>query len=1004
MTTPSNFLPFRKQEPLLNTHLFQSVSLYENSTDNKIAQLPVFDPFKGILPGPAKQNLYYISSKDPARYNVTPEPRLYSENIVFSEEQVGRLWWDTSTMRYIYYEQPRDLEGQETELNNIVFRRDHWGELFPGSSIDVYEWVRSPVPPARYKGSGVPKDTVSYVEVVVPSRLTNLSTSVYYFWVKNKTVVPDVQNRTLSSLQVANILKSPKQQNFAFFSPINQEDNNNSYLFYNVQSILAYRGSAIQIQYRLEDRNVQEHTQWQLYREGDPTLLISDRYWDKMTDSLCGYTAPLAKSDEYINGILIYQDINWDVPTGPWDNFNWDGKFAGEILPVPDPALSDLEKYGIEYRPRQSMFVNIYEARKVFMQAANNILKKIPIVEQNAAWNRDVETNDYWGYTTWYAQGYENIKPTLVFQSIEEAILSLSRGFISTSDIVQVTNAQTNNRFVIYSVLENNNSLTLKEIAIDRGAIVIYDNIYLVKNNYQLSVELRQILNALRTQILINDYRVEQNELFFSMMNYVMSEQKSPDWVFKTSYIYVKENNVTFDKQPLLVPDKTRSIVGYINDAKPYHTKLRDYTTSYNTFDLAAGVNYDFRSMKINLKFGPKPLDFTQGERSYVIDARRFTEDVDQFISREDVYTVDLDNYDPEKRGYSQLFPYTFDLSSLTFNNPQTFVPANDVVGVIKGDTVLVYGKDYFVEYNQDSTYTVYFYSDPMTESLKALIWINGGKLKFIGFNASRNETALVYPEAGFQIISDTRLPANDVSEISDTPWSPKTVSPYAAWGDIWDEYTDTVVKDILEQAGGMSNIPWDCETKLTLLPNTISFRENTDFSSKTQYYRNGNSLSGYLLEDLPVPTEETENIQTIKVSVTGNILPDTRKLPAAIWIDGERIEYLKKKRLSTNVYELYEIRRATSGTAAVSHRAQVPLDTDPDILIPTKVWIERGSLFPMNSSQIVWNASIQFREDTENPPPYYMNAYYVPLGGLWYATTDQATFLKGDPGQAINQ
>lgn len=994
---------YRKKEKLINTSLFKSASIYEERTDNKIYQLPIYDPFKAILPGPAKQNLYYISLKDPARYNVTPDPVLFSENITFAEEQVGRLWWDTSTMRYVYYEQPKNITGTESELYNIEYRRNHWGEMFPGSSVDVYEWVKSSVPPSKYKGSGIPRDINTYVEIVVPNRLTNSSSSTYYFWVKNKTDRPNLPNRTMAALQVANLLKNPKSLNFAFFSPISQTSEDNSYMFYNVQSILAYRGNNVQIQYRLSESEVQEHTQWSLYRDGDPSVTISSQYWDKMVDSLCGYTAPIPASDEFVNGILIFKDIGWDIPSPTWDNFNWDGELQGEILPVPDPSLAENEKYGIEYRPRQSMFRDIYAARKIFVQAANQLLKHIPIIEVNDTWNKDISTSNYWKYITWYERGYEDVVPTIVFQTITEASLALAQGRLGTHDIVQVTNAQSGDRFIIYSVVQSNGSMTFKEVAIERSSIAILDSLYEVKNSYQLSVELRQILDALRTQVLINDYRVDQNRLFFSMMNYVMSEQKSPDWLFKTSYIYVRENDVPLDQKLLLVPDKTDSIMGYIEDAKPYHTKLRDYTTSHETFDLADGTSSDNRLMKVNLKFGPLPLDFSKGEEHYIVDAKQFTDDIEQFISKEDVYTVVLDNYTPEKRGYSQLYPYTFNLSSLTINDPQTFVPPRDVVGVQQGTQVLIYGRDYFVEYNNDQTYTVYFYKQPTgTGPLVALIWIDGGKLEYIGFNAYRNETALTYPKDGMVVLSDTRLPVNDVSMIIDADWAPKTVAPYVGWGDVWEELLEEPIRGILDSYGGMGNIPWDSTPVPRILPETISFRQATDFDNNTRYYRNGASLEGTLLTDLPSPTADTDNIQTIRISVESNILPDSRKTPGVIWIDGERIEYMKKRRINTTTYELSEIRRGTSGTAEADHYAMVP-SISTGVLVPNKVWVERGTEFPPNSSGQVWNANIQFVEP-EEPKVAYMYADYVPIGGLWYARTPQSVFLKKDMGNAINE
>ena len=54
------------------------------------------------------------------------------------------------------------------------------------------------------------------------------------------------------------------------------------------------------------------------------------------------------------------------------------------------------------------------------------------------------------------------------------------------------------------------------------------------------SVELRIILETIRDDILVNDLEVEYNQLFMAALRYVMSEQQSVDWMFKTSFVKVK--------------------------------------------------------------------------------------------------------------------------------------------------------------------------------------------------------------------------------------------------------------------------------------------------------------------------------------------------------------------------------------------------------------------------------------------------------------------------------
>jgi hypothetical protein len=615
---PFYFEIHREQKDLINTSLFESATIFASENKTQVIVLPVFDPFKGIIPGPAKQNLSYITEQDPARYNVTGDLRLFDDNISFGEAQVGKLWWDLSNVRYVYYEQPQAVD--ETPTDNLVYRRDNWGRLFPGSTVAVYEWTKSLVPPANYTGSGIPRSTTSYVVIPQTNRFTNETILYYYFWVLNATVKPNLENRTMASLDVSNLLQNPKSQGYSYFSPIQQTSFNNSYIFYNVQDILAYRGNNVQLQYRLSERNDQKHAQWQLFREGDSLSTVSDQYWDKMVDSICAYTKILPLSDEYENSIYM---INGGWGEDPWDTTGWDIISGGIILPVPDPLLSVEESYGINYRPRQSMFKNLSIARKVFMQSANSLLKYIPIRDDNPLWESEsgiTMPNPYFKYTNWYKPGFENAAPNIVYSTLLQAINAVSTAnnyimsgdmasavnIMKPKDIIQVTNAISDSsgyRFIIYTVTQDSATklYSLEEVGSEKSAIQILDTVYTTTNKYDLSVQLRLLLNAFRNIIMINEYIVDQNLLFSSMINYALSEQKTPDWVFKTSYIYIKENNIPLTQDQLYTPNQISNIISYIKDAKPYHTKVRGYSSQYNvpTDTASMGMTYSLVIQKV---------------------------------------------------------------------------------------------------------------------------------------------------------------------------------------------------------------------------------------------------------------------------------------------------------------------------------------------------------------------------------------------------------------------
>ena len=1029
---------FRQQEKLIDTSLFKSASIYSSDTLREIVQLPVFDPFKDIFPGPAKQNISYISLQDPARYNITPDERLFSENINFARAQVGRLWWDTSSTRFVYYEQPRALNGTETLNDNLVYRRDNWGRLFPGSQVLVYEWTESPVPPIEYAGTGTPRSTDTYVQVITSNRFTNQTEVRYYFWVLNKTDLPNIENRTLPAPDVARLLQSPKTQGFAFFAPIQQSNHSNSYMFYNVQEVLVYQGNNVQLEYRVSKRDDQVHTQWSLLRDGDSESIITDQFWNKMTDSICGYTRNLPLSDEYANGIIV-------------PDTDYESGFA-EILVVPDPNLTEEEKYGVEYRPRQGMFKNLYAARKVFVQAANSLLAYNPIRDDNPGWSSGVSTDEFWTYTTWYAPGYENVTPTSVYQTLVEATIALAAGQLQKGGIVQVTQGTIDNRFKMYAVVQPNpnvNALSLEEVAIEASAIELLDTVYTTRNLYALSVELRQLLNAFRDQVMIDNFFVDQNRLFFSMLNFVVSEQKDIDWAFKTSYIYIKENNLPLLQTSFYTPDQTENVIKYITEAKPYHTKIRDYTSTYALLDIAEGTATDIHKFEIELEFGPAahPQRYLEGNADglYGWDLNQGEyqlpwEDVDQlppelafdgnqelnneqwdpeqtinsFLNQyasgnpvepmfdpgtgawPDIITVDITDadYDPARAGYSALNPYTFDIPSL--DNPQSVIIPESMIGVIVDNIPLIYGRDYYVQYNDNTVnYTVFFFEDidVLTKSVKILVWFDGGNISKPKYTGYRDETARGFAFDNFTVDVDVKLPVNTVDG---------NMTPYVAYGEVWDslEPGTTLAEEILA-AGGTLDIPWDqtLVAEPVLLDAVISFKENRSYQQDPLYARNSLAFAGQLFNNLDAPTSSTDNVQEITVIVDAvthpmglNILPDPITGPVAIWINGERIEYLNKVQQDTNIWVLNLVARGTWKTAPNNHVAG------------DYVWVEQGNIVPSgigySAGTKVWNLLDNAAQTLTRPAGEYTTVdATAPAGGLWYSYTDQAEFLKDSPG-----
>jgi hypothetical protein len=198
----------RYQEDKVDVDSVNRIFLYSNQTNTILTNLEFIDPAKGKILGLADQEITYKTEYDPAVYNRGTNA---NSNYYWGAEQVNQVWWNLSQVRFIDYEQ-----------GSLTYRSINWGRLFPGSIIEVCEWVESSVLPSQYIEAGFdgrPKyaDNSQYVEIVRVDPNTNIIGSTYYFWVTNKTsLTGNDPTRTLPIQSVANYINDPKGQGIAY--------------------------------------------------------------------------------------------------------------------------------------------------------------------------------------------------------------------------------------------------------------------------------------------------------------------------------------------------------------------------------------------------------------------------------------------------------------------------------------------------------------------------------------------------------------------------------------------------------------------------------------------------------------------------------------------------------------------------------------------------------------------------------------------------------------------
>ena len=618
--------PIAIQQPVVDIRLLTSVYMYDRISSAKSQFFDFFDPLQGKVLGAAQENIDFISAVDPAAYNVGP---VNNRGDTWGTSHVGEVWWDISTVRFI-----------DPNQDNPTYASRRWGQVFPGSRVDVYQWISSTVPPANYVGVGSPYSTTSYA---VSSRLNQSGTFVteYYFWVRGITETASQLGKTLSVATVASYIQEPKASGISYIAPINSS----TIAIYNGLDYIVASDTIISVEFdqSLTDANV--HTEYELIAQGQADAFLSDNLYRKLQDSFCGV-------DTFGNN-------------------------------VPDANLNYAQRYGVQFRPRQSMFVNRFLALKNYIQRANDVFALYPITESrsfvllnsaepepsaaSSEWNlrvanlevlgfqniyavplgykylvvtnslnrglwtinevqatatdpsvrelvlsrvQNYDTRQYWSYVKWYKPGY-NSSSTIVAEVPNYATLATLSVTIGSS--VKVT-ANAQGKFEIYLRTDTG----WDRVALEDGTIEISAQIYdyaLGRFGFDVEVfdaqyydqepviETRKIIQAINEELFIDDLKIERNKSLTLMFNFILSELLAPEWLIKTSLIDVQHKVRDLAPYQNYIRDNQDFVSDYIQEVKPYHVQVRafnltydgadDYTGSLTDFDLPAYYNTD---------------------------------------------------------------------------------------------------------------------------------------------------------------------------------------------------------------------------------------------------------------------------------------------------------------------------------------------------------------------------------------------------------------------------
>jgi len=671
-----------------------------------IDYLDIFDPIKGRIPSLADREIRYKTAFDPATYSVGTSSVVVDLEASWSTNQVGQLWWDLSTVKYIWAEQ-----------GDLTYRKNSWGKLFPGASIDVYEWVQSEYLPSQWAAltdtidgaaqgiSGIPKYIDDSIVSVTQyyNTITGAATNVYYFWVKNTTVLPNHPDRKLSASDTSSMIYNPANYGIKYVSFIALD----AITVTNVKDTLRFNEININISKDNAGVNTNKHSEWLLLEEDSAVSMPTAMLEQKLLDSLLGKDSrgnilpdPLLTSRirygisirpnqsmfkdrvgalrnaiDYVNTILstteyVISDfvdfttlnLSESIPAGMYDSLveNIEGLTAistANITPaeltcnVVNGKISSINiiDSGTGYlvapipvvlgdETGVSITTEINEIGEVISATVINGGSKfisaptITVRPYTAIVNVDINSNNkwatyqldsnewvkihtqefdtplYWDYVDWRAMTFNPLTPLVT--TIDEPYL-LDTVSLSIGDYVKVKN-QGNGRYIILEKVASSGtySTNYNLIYSEKGTIKFSDVLWnTVDSKYNWDylntfdqtlfdqspeIELSNILLAIKNDIFVGPLKIYWNKFFFKAVKYAMSEQLFLDWAFKTSFIKVRNKAGALDQRTSYKFQNSAYYESYIEEVKPYHTKIRTFEIDYDVIDNTQTYSTDF--------------------------------------------------------------------------------------------------------------------------------------------------------------------------------------------------------------------------------------------------------------------------------------------------------------------------------------------------------------------------------------------------------------------------
>lgn len=620
-----NWFVERSQLAPVDSRKIARAYIYNDNTKELIADLPVIDPEHGIPVPAAAEQLKYIVNYDPAIYSNSPNTFSFAVDVrsSWAEEHVGQLWWDTNQIRYAEWNQ-----------GDLITRFSNWGLSVPNSFSSVYEWVESSMTPSEWNIANPTTPSLYTAGEVYTIRVvidpdTLVPSNKYYFWIANSNSNFGMARRD-SAVTLQELIANPrKNDNQPFISVIGP----NAISLFNCQDLVD-NDTKLHITMEANRYVNPVHTEWTMFDDGSD-LGIASEFLDRLNDSMAGIDS------------------------------------IGKI--VPDPELSEKQRYGLDIRPRQTAFADNFNARNTWINNANAVFARYPMVllreisdlesydlppevdgnivklevsdeveltylnqgfynigdqilvlndstvngwslrELNVSssdntmleWKivkvKAYDLTEYWTYTDWYSP---NISRNVAIDKTVDYDYDIANLNPTVGQIIKVKNGY-NGNWKLVLVRENSLELVAQQNSTIQFTKSLYDNSTagfgvdtqsfeikgFAKDN---ALEFRKIFDITVKKLLNKELRDEFKTIMVAMFDNITTQFKQNDWLMKTSLINVNNHARQLNQIPVYVKENADTVLKFIDEAKPFHTKVKEYINTYDQLDLAGLDTTDF--------------------------------------------------------------------------------------------------------------------------------------------------------------------------------------------------------------------------------------------------------------------------------------------------------------------------------------------------------------------------------------------------------------------------